>query len=399
MIKKIGFLLGSGISIPACYPSTNDITSRILNGDRVTRHTDSTYYLSESENNHIYIGREFVQPVVILLNSLYREIRQLTIDKRDTNYEDLYYIVKQILDNEYGEYENPVIGAFIEKITADLEGIKTHYPVEIFGPWDFYRLLQEAENYIRDVAWRMLQINLEPDKLKHLNSICNACSDNDFENIDIFTLNHDTLLETALDYSHIPYNLGFGESINNVSYWNLNVSENNGIKVRLFKLHGSIDWFLFSPNKNYFGNIVGRVPIGEDIWYTINPSGGRQTPFGGRPEFLVGTFNKMLQYTSDIYADLFCIFRRLLRTTDYLIICGYGFRDKGINSQIVEWMFQPNRYLIIIHQDPMTLKNSARNAIIKFWDSWLEQGRLTIIEKFIQNTSWLEIKGCLTRND
>ena len=52
-----------------------------------------------------------------------------------------------------------------------------------------------------------------------------------------------------------------------------------------------------------------------------------------RPEMLIGTFDKMLEYTMGIYADLFAGFRAGLRRLDILVISGYSFSDKGVNAK------------------------------------------------------------------
>ena len=58
----------------------------------------------------------------------------------------------------------------------------------------------------------------------------------------------------------------------------------------------------------------------------------------GRPELLVGTFNKMHPYTASVFADLHCHFHKCLRQVNSLICCGYGFGDKGINTKLAEWI-------------------------------------------------------------
>ena len=49
---RLAFLCGSGISIPAGMPTTGEITSRILAGDGIIRHTDGNYYFGSSPNTH-----------------------------------------------------------------------------------------------------------------------------------------------------------------------------------------------------------------------------------------------------------------------------------------------------------------------------------------------------------
>ena len=76
--------------------------------------------------------------------------------------------------------------------------------------------------------------------------------------------------------------------------------------------------------------------------------------FYARPMLLVGTYNKMRHYTSGIYADLYFELRRALRETERLIVCGYGFGDKGINRQLIEWADsadQKQRIMVVIHRD------------------------------------------------
>ena len=401
MAGKISFLLGAGISIPAGFSTTNEITSRILSGEGIIHHDDSTYYFDNSlpigmHNFDVYVNR-----VILLLKKLLLEINNYYLydfNAHCPNYEDLYYVVNQLHDSELREYENPVVGAFLEKIILDIWRINSqNYPGDASGSWDLNKLLGEAQNYIRDVVWRMLQ--KEITKTDHLKSICDACLDQDIEKVDIFTLNHDLLLETALNTSSIPYNIGFSKQINHVRYWHPKWFEKNNTKVRLLKLHGSIDWFIFPSNEYSYGPEATGISDSGDIWHTVDPNGNSQTPAGGRPIFLAGTFNKMLHYTSAIFADLHYLFRQSIRSVEDLIVCGYGFGDKGINSQIIEWMSQSsNKHLTLIHKDPRELRQKSRGAIMNNWNDWERQGRLSIIEAFIEDVSWQDIKLLLKAN-
>jgi hypothetical protein len=397
MDKKIAFLFGSGISIPGGFPTTSDITLRILSGENIIRHTDGTYYFTEDNIDDLHKFDYSVARVCLFLKRLLLEIDHYYLFdfiNHYTNYEELYYVINQMHDSELGEFENPVIGAFIEKISIDLVKICHIFSSEASQPWEFSELFGEAENYIRDVVWRMLLH--EPSHFEYLKNICDACLDDEFQNVDIFTLNHDFLIETALNNFNITYNLGFGNPVNDVCYWHPKLLESFDTKVRLLKLHGSINWFQFPQNEYSFGPVSVGIPTDWDIWHTHNPFGEMQTPAGGRPLFLAGTFNKMLHYTHDIFADLYYHFRRSLKTIDHLIICGYGFADKGINSQIVEWMYQSTKkHIIIIHKEPGGLKMHARGAIKKNWDGWTNNGQFCVIESFIEDISWQEIKSCL----
>ena len=309
--RKIAFLFGAGISIPAGLPSTNEITSRVMSGENVIHHTDGTYYFEEEDPDGFLTYDVPVRRITLLLRRLKLEIdHYFLLDiNHQKNYEDLYYIANQVYDNELREYENPIIGPFIEKILVDLHRIQNHHSRQL-EPWDRNKLFRETIIYIRDVVWRMLL--KEPDQLEYLRSICDACMDDEISRVDIYTLNHDIILESVLETNNIPYNTGFGNSVNDVRYWHPKLLDEK-TKVRLIKLHGSINWFRFPPNEYSYGTEAVGIPGNWDIWHTINPSGEMQLPYGGRPIFLAGTFNKILHYTSEIYADLHTCFRQYLQ--------------------------------------------------------------------------------------
>lgn len=165
----------------------------------------------------------------------------------------------------------------------------------------------ESTNCIRDVVWRCLLTT--PQRLDHLQLISDAYYDKNIVNVDIFTLNHDILLEQYLSTINIQVNDGFGTpQKNSKRYWKPELFETSDLKIRLFKLHGSINWFAFTQhNKRELEEIA--IPLDWDIWHTKDLNGQRQWPTGGRPKFLAGTFNKILNYSLDVYADQHCRFQ------------------------------------------------------------------------------------------
>jgi hypothetical protein len=219
-----------------------------------------------------------------------------------------------------------------------------------------------------------------------LDSLKDACLDGQLSSVDIFTLNHDIVLERCLSRNGIQVADGFDEPVNDVRHWDPDLLEGRSSKVRLLKLHGSVDWFLYRPYVRDWR--VARIPLGLDPHDALNPTAK------SRPELLVGTFNKMLQYTSRIYADLHCQFHYSLRHSQRLVICGYGFGDKGINTGIAEWIDSLSDHkIIMVEPNPAELKGRARPAIVKYWDE------LTIIPKGIEETSWHEIRDRLFKTE
>ena len=79
-----------------------------------------------------------------------------------------------------------------------------------------------------------------------------------------------------------------------------------------------------------------------------------------------------------------------------LIISGYGFSDKGINTKIMEWYYtNDENKILLIHKNSNSLKEKARGAVSNKWDLWIKEKRLIIIEKWFQDVIWEELKSLL----
>lgn len=398
-LDQLSFLLGSGISFPADFPSVGKLTNLILSGNDIRRHTNEIY----SFGKPLYEGfpDEYVPRVTGFLNRLKTEIDSYYLyqNSRLTDYEDLYYLAAQVRDSELHEYDNPAVQPLIDKILPEIKPLLEAKDSEKRRKFDLHELADEATNYIRDAVWHSL--TKEPTRLDHLRCIRDACSDNAFSRVYIHTLNHDTILERYLSQNKtIQVIDGFSTPQSGMRYWNPDSFENDTCKVRLVKLHGSVNWFRFRPQASGdWSNEYTAIPLKWDFWYSKDSKGNLQWPVDGRPMFLAGTFNKMLDYDSGVYADLHYQFYRSLKETPILIVSGYGFRDKGVNRKIVEWFYSSNKHrIIIIHPNESTLLASARESIANKLDEWLKTRRVGIIPKPIEEASWEEVSTYLANN-
>ncbi|MGB2884690.1 MAG: SIR2 family protein [Dehalococcoidia bacterium] len=370
-------------------PSIVQITQRVLSGEEVWRHTDGNYYFGQPGYADIYAT--YVPRVLNFLHRLKREIDQYYRPRpgRCTNYEDLYYVASQIHDSELEEYDNPAVQPLIEKIGPEIQPLLVDNENDGIQQWQLHELACESTNYIEDVARHSL--DKDPTRTDHLNSLKDACLDSRLPSVDIFTLNYDTVLERCLQENGVQFADGFGDPENDVRYWKPDLFD-QPFKVRLFKLHGSVNWFRFASDRGNWSDESIGIPPGGDIWHTRNRAGEMQRPIDGRPMLLAGTFNKMLQYTSGIYADLHYQFYRSLRHTRRLVVCGYGFGDKGINAQIIEWVdSSPDQRIIVVHPRPEELKRAARGAISQNWTHWASQDKMTVISRPVEETSWQDM--------
>jgi hypothetical protein len=400
--RKIVFLFGSGVSIPAGMPKFHEISERVLNSEGIYYDTGSEIFTSYKPPSPIakiqerYTSRvvEFIHKIKIEIDAYYTRHKF----KLDTNYEDLYYLASQIYNSEKGEYDNPAIQPLVDKILPHirslLEGTK------IRSEWTLSDLALEATKFIEYVVSRLLKSELRP--LNYLNCIKEVCEDGDFTKVDIFTLNHDIVLETFLNENGIQFTDGFFKPDREEHrYWEPSLFNSTSLKVFLFKLHGSINWFRFRREdaEDWSGESI-IIPSGMVNSLISDAKGRTWRALDKRPILLIGRYNKIFDYLSGIFAELHCQFYHSLRNVRQLIICGYGLGDRGINTQIVDWLYSSdNCKIIVVDPRPEQLKNKYLSSISNKWDLLRSTGKLRIIEKGIEKTSWQEIKGYLLDNN
>lgn len=378
---RVVFLLGSGISLDADIPDVKKISAQVFSGKGVVRHSDATYYVAgEDAANYAYY-RAAAEPAIAFVGRL----RELTdryfgewLDGRAANYEDVANLAKQIADALSGEYENPALLPLLLELHE-----------EIADPREIMERANETRDYIRDVVWRMLNRRIGP--VPHLAAIVDACRA--LGAVDLFELNHDRVLEKALADAELHVSDGFARGHGDVFFW----SDEFDQPVRHFKLHGSITWFhRHLPDEPWRGLVVARS-TSDDPYHERGAAGELlEFPADGRPVLLTGTFDKPLAYDSTVYADQHYRFHESLRRANALVVIGYGFRDKAINSRLIGWLHSaPRRRLVVAHRNVAGLVAGARPAIAHKWNGLIHDGRLRVVEKWVADTSWGDLAAAL----
>lgn len=387
---SVAFLLGAGFSQAAGYPSMGDITERVLSGNGVHRHTNSTYYLDSpatTVDSYVKIVTQFLAEIRVLIDGYLARFDGSC--GRACNYEDLSYVAGQIYGSESGEWDNPALLPLHDQLHLAIERLlAAEHGTTIDSIVD---LAAEAQNYIADVAWRSL--DKPPTGTDHLDLLISALADSDVEVKAIGTLNHDTHFERGLRDNGIRFSDGFEKTINDVRYWKPGFLLTRPAFAPYLKLHGSINWFRFRPKGSTWWEEEIGIPLIDDYEHTHDAKGKLQYPIDGRPLLLVGTHNKIAEYSSDVFADLHFVFRKRLRKTRVLVVAGYGFGDKGINTAILEWLYSdPKRSIIYVHPDPTRAQSRARGAISNKWEQWLKEGVLRVIHERVENVAWDPLK-------
>lgn len=386
--ERIMFLLGAGISLKAGMPSTAEITRRVLCATDIEWVAEGNYRFADG--SHSLASPQSPIPHVLEFLDHIRRLIELFRGERtcQANYEDLFYVVDQVADATV-EYDNPALAPLLDELS-------TAYPDHAVAPpeggpehWGYQRLADEARSYILFVVAEMLR--KEPD-VSYLGAVTEACTDDSFRT-DVVTLNHDRVVETALNRASIRYVDGFSDNANHLRPWQPERFHDLAAGVRLLKLHGSVDWWTLAPrNGGRRERIVAAVEGGADL--VVDGQRYDAVPPPGRPLLLVGTHNKVREYSSLIFVELYYRFIKALHEARPVIVSGYSFGDKGVNRLLADWIeTHTSPRMVIVHQEPERLLAAARPAIREKWQGWVADGRLQLIRKWIEDTTWSELKA------
>ena len=336
--------------MPAKLPSLQEITTQVLSPKIYFRDSDEVYRKIASENQPNPILVKMQMPEMERIEQFLRwlkaqaELRYATDLARSVNYEDLAYLAVQIRDDLYREYENPALGPLIYCALNTIPGLCFHDGEECTK---LGHLAEETVNFIGDVAAEML--GKQPARKDHLQLFLDAMRDERFDEVNLFTLNHDTLLERFLLKNGADVVDGFDEENSlGIRRWNPGLfdcwrTHTTRPSVRLYKLHGSINWRRFrpleahkSPLNPWLEEYVG-IRSNATLRQAMDKQGRTHEEIM-RARFLTGTFNKMVDYLDDVFLELHYRFHRTLAECDRLVVCGYGLGDKGINKRIIDWI-------------------------------------------------------------
>lgn len=284
--KNIGFFFGAGSScafgLPNIYRLTEDVEDRL--NDSLRPHFTSLKYSLAS----LHTGR--IINVEDILNYV-RQIREITGEKEEREYDGLNGRVAQILDEQICKKIFDVIQA--KEQDADITELRK------FFAW-------------LDIANR--------------NSIK-----------EIFTTNYDLLLEKAMEENRIPYFDGFVGSYEPF-FWPESIEKNVGNNdltfnwIRLWKIHGSLNWEFRKDRLSDNFKIVRNGKVDEpENELVVYPSKEKYNLSRKQP--FIAYFDRLKNY--------------LLQGERLFILSGYSFSDQHINEIIFNGLRQnPRLYAV-----------------------------------------------------
>lgn len=396
--KSISLLLGAGFSAPKGYPIGNQLNESLLacNGDNFA-FSPSGNLVVNSDSTKPDLGYKnqydcYFDFCVDLINYYNSNIKSF-------DYEEFYDYLKNDAKNDLA-----LLDFFKTKNYSGENADLNDYIFQIDNIFN-----QLVSFYLEDCAGKNRHDD-EPFYLKpsfegytgFLNCIENFLKE---YAVNVHTLNHDLFFERLNNTEWFNGELCDGfEELGSPYYGKLlhdnrsymcrleRYTGNYDKKLRLYKLHGSKDYYLYSKNEggtfipeNY---IKSKWGIGSSDFFKEKKDENENLSYDNcwinyHPDFLTGTTSKIIRYREPIlYQKLFDKFENNLKKADILIVIGYGCKDSEVNKIIIE-KFEKSKPCYII--DPF-----AGNNVIHFIEEM--GGNTRLITKQLDSLQVLDFK-------
>jgi hypothetical protein len=280
------------------------------------------------------------------------------------------------------DYEDPALVPLLERLCDGAYSGRDLVRLQV--------LARETWHYIDDCVSALLGQPLR--SANHLVALTDACRHATYP-ITLATVNHDLVLEHALDCVGIEYCDGFRAEYGDLRIWS---DDFTNAGIRLLKLHGSVNWYARRLTGDAWREQITIASV-ADVEHVKGPNGeDLGNTMDGRPELLTGTFTKILSYDRRIYPAQHFRFAEALRAADRVIIVGYGFRDKAINSRLIGWLDRSDRNrMLVVDSDAERLRETGRGAIRRNWNGWQAAKRLRILGRPVERVQWDELRGMM----
>ena len=343
-MKNISFLIGSGFSVPAGYPTTTTLNERLgkINVTEISIHTSGAarFLNGETDPNAGWMRveqRKFVQKFL----EFYRDI-ELNL-KKNFHYETFYDYYRSLLAGE----------SYPETLSNFLDDFRQNHGVQT----DNHHLLLDFHHTFNQLIAQLLTKHLKRVHLckpycPEYGTFLQFAEDlAKTYRVHFHTLNHDLYLEHLALSDSIQGNMDdgfegigstfFGELYDEYERYFVRLSCFTGKfeqKFCLYKLHGSIDHYWFYDNDKLdlikLKRRVSPMKIFKEqkndniLHYVSHPT-------DYFPDFLSGTTSKIERYgDGNYYPVILGRFKKNLQSSNTLITIGYGFNDPRINEFI-----------------------------------------------------------------
>lgn len=367
--------LGSGVSLASGLPGVPQIRetlcytakTRVLAFLELLEELDREYLVNsapyEQADRYVYGGQAY---------------------RRQTTYEDLFYLASQMTLSGWGLLADATAGAFTDLMCHRgrdfLKGSSA-----IARTADLLDLAKAACDFIERTVARLLFC----DAVRGLDLILELATSSRISRLDVVTLNHDTLVEQLLTENRIVYADGFSDPDGDIR-WYGDAPSRSDARVRIIKPHGSINWYRSGDYRVLQPTIL--TDRGSSKW---RDQGGKPPPMlQSSPSFLTGA-SKVMSYNRGIFANMLFEFQVALRECRNVVMSGYGWGDTPINFHIQYWLDRdPGNRLILLQKCPRELVDRSKE-LDEMSRSYRKADRIVFIEEWLMNTSFDRLFPCL----
>lgn len=372
--KSISILLGAGFSAPKGFPIGNEMNNGLLNfDDKNVDFTPSGELAISTDGQKPRFQIEGVnnvhQKYFIFCKRLIKEYTKAHNDNFD--YELFYDFIKS---NEVKEKRYQALCDDLLREFDSFENYLFNVP-HIYNQMTEYLLKdREGKNRYDDEPYKIGNVEGYNGFLNYLSQLSHQYI------INVHTLNHDLLFESFNNTEYINGGISDGFDEYGSEYYGELIHDNRtyhcrlerytnryNTAIRLFKLHGSLDYVPFYqevengfmiPDK--YVKIKWGMSAGGIMKSRKSKIGYDFSPFEYHADFLTGTTSKIQRYNEPLlFRKLFKRFKKNLRQADKLIIIGYGCKDEGINEMI-------KKYFDYQHKPSFIVDKYAGDMVVEF---------------------------------
>ena len=344
--NQVVLLLGAGASAEAGVPTGDEITDTFVNYSR---------YCDSQDSFHVENTLRYMQV---------RIAEHMGGRAPDVNFEHLLGVLVEL--EMRGQYP---VAPLLGEGDALVRRLEQQMPIR--------QLVDDLCALLREV----LHVDGPCEHLRPISELVKQ-----HRPLDIFTLNYDVSVEAACRAGGMAYTTGHREREGGYAVWDPREFQGEDLDVRVFKLHGSVDWavrYLVPPPTSDRPDIpgwtmahkfIGSYPESVKVPSAELPSVVPPGRTGGLVSLMNFGTRKELLYARKQYAILFDFFMRALEKASVCIVGGYSFRDERINDLLEEAVILRDGELGLVVVNPSYHRIAVRHPML---DAFRQRGWLT----------------------
>lgn len=400
--SRLLFFLGAGVSKPSGLPLAGEID--IFKDDLVWNGAIQRFGPPREVRDDGYSRgkadrvRKFLR-VVEKRTQIYfdKQIQKSGGNTREVNYGDIYFLCERIKEHEKGNSRDPTLDSFAEIIRNHASEYLICDPEDKRGAGHPLHRKKTKLDYTSGLGMRLIisVIRRELDKdveVEGFGALLGAVRSNEYDRIDIVTLNHDILIEKLFNIKGVELENGFKHYREELMVYQPDRIFEENVRVKLIKPHGSVSWYL----SNQKGVIEHSGLESNAVYVSVNPPESADPyPTGVTDKYdiitslpsLLSSSGKERDYGKNIYGDMTTAFQLSVRGADSIIVSGYGWSDDGMNDRLLAALNTGKVDRLTLLRD-----NSNSERVPSTVQYLLEQDQANLVDDWLCNVAWDELQ-------